>query len=343
MDLLELIKKWCDENNINYREILPDTGNTTLMVNVGDPKVIRKALKGKNVDETKQVIIKKSRNGTRCNVIDLSINDSIERNKMDYKDKLEDILFSEKQTNRRISPTKFNKKRSRRGQNGAGKGLSEEQYKGFQTPTKSMKTKSKLAPTEKARKSKSDSVEKPNAIVSMIVASGNDDGFIKKATTFRLKLAEALEGMATPHELQPTDLINSFYAALHAAGTELNKSQGVSGSIKELLDQRNIHIGQSKDGQALIVYVNTVLNGNKHAQEMMSIPIDDLAAPDKMQKYIVNLIEYAKGVAPGDTERKMNTMREQEKLIRQAVDQYAPKNDVDTQSSEVGTQLARNV
>jgi hypothetical protein len=319
----------------------------TLIINIPDPQTVKALLKASGqVPSDAKVTLKRRRNGVQMSIDKKGITDSISRrNKMSYIDKI-DYLFdkklSEGQYRYHNPPTNANKKRNKRSHN--HKKVEESQYKTYVSPTQSLKAdKGKIEPSTKStgKARVTDLAEKPSAIVSITSTSGDDDeGFIRKSTTFKMKLVEALEGIATPEDVQPQELIGRFMEALDSAGQKL----GV-GSIKAMLKEQGINIAQSKDKQALILYsINKQTNA---AQPMMRIPIDSLSENSKFEEAIFNCIDYARGDAPGAFKQRQEAMRDQEGVVREIVTQVGPDTlKADQQAAlaqQAGAKIARNV
>lgn len=344
MDLIKLIKLWCRKNGISTAGIIPDTGMPTLIVNIPDTKVVKELIdQYKDEFADKRVIIKKRRNGTQITMVDKGINDSLSRRKenMNFKDKLEECFgLSEAQIRTGLFPTRRDKRRNKR-KGGHGAGLkNESQYKTYVSPTKSLKSqKGRVGDDSKKDTDKRSDDEKPTSIIAMTVKkSPEDDGFIKKTATFKMKLLEALDGIATADNVQPKELVGRFMAALDNAGQKLGM-----GSIREMLTRQGIKIAQSKDGQALILYsINKQTNA---AQPMMRIPIDSLNENSKFEEAIFNCIDYARGDAPGAFKQRQEAMRDQEGAVREIITQIGPDTlKVDNNAQQnAGTQIARNV
>ena len=342
MDLIEIIKQWCKKEGINFSEVLPDGLPSTLIINVPEPRMLRKAIKD-NIPHNKLVRLKKKRNGTELRVMEPGINDSKNRsNQMSYIDKIDKILsndIKESQYKHRNPPTKRLKARNKRAP--AKKPVAENQYKTYISPTNTIKGKSELAPKGKSKLAP----VKPQEVVSIAEVSSNDEGFIKKASIFKFKLVEALEGLATKDDLQPQELIGNFMAALDEAGKniDLGVDQATGQrhtSVRHKLATMGIKIAQSNDKQALIVYNRDMQT--KAIQPMMSITIDSLADNNKFTEAVQNCLDYANGDAPGAFKRRQEAMRDQETAIRDVVDRIGPDNlKVDTE--EPGKTMTRNI
>lgn len=336
MDLITLIKTWCDRNGINFSEIIPDNKMTTLRISIADPKLLRLMIKGAvgEIPDNKLIRLKKNRNDTQVTVSDISINDSISRREnMNYKDKLDNAFgdLSEEQIRFSKSPTR----RSTRSQRRPKKRVtSESQYKTYVSPTQSLKHKSRLSKDEEGKKEQSD---EKNDFFKEIIArktsetkpDSNDGLFQKSSAIFRLKLVEALEGMATATEQQPNDLIAKFDQALAAAG-----------NIEQMLNDKGIFKAISKDGQAIIIY--NINQQTKAKQPMMRIPIEGLAEKSKFEEAITNCIDYANDNAPGAMKQREEQMNKVKQKIREIASQYGPEPAVDSESANVGQNIARN-
>ena len=342
MDLIEIIKQWCKKEGINFSEVLPDGLPSTLIINVPEPHMLRQAIKD-NIPHDKLVRLKKKRNGTELRVIEAGINDSKNRSdKMSYIDKINKILsddINESQYKYRNPPTKRLKARNKRAP--AKRPVAENQYKTYISPTSTIKNKSEFAPKGKSKLAP----VKPQEVISITEVDTNDDGFIKKASVFKVKLIEALEGLATKDNLQPQELIGNFMAALDEAGKSIDLGvDQTTGqkytSVRHKLESMGIKIAQSNDKQALIVYNRNMQT--KAIQPMMSITIDSLSDNNKFTEAVQNCLDYAKGDAPGAFKRRQEAMRDQETAIRDVIDRIGPDNlKVDTE--DPGDTMTRNI
>jgi hypothetical protein len=122
-------------------------------------------------------------------------------------------------------------------------------------------------------------------------------------------LKEAFEGMAAPEQGGPTELFSKFGQAL----TQLGNSLGI-GPLQNMLEQRGIQYRKAKDGQSIILYV---MNSQTNApQPIARITASTLSKPHDFEEQLLNVLDFAKGDAPGSFKQQQETLRDQEKAVR---------------------------
>lgn len=326
MDLIELIKAWCCENGIGTKQMITDLGSTSLFIS-GNIPLIKSVIRRLPKYYDQKVKLTKKKSGCSVTVDKKGINDSKDpENNMDYKSKIDNVFESQYKFN--LSPTSSNKKRSRRGRN--GRPVKEEQYKTYVSPTDGLKKKSKYASGD-PKKSSAPKVEKIEATIKTTV---DDDGFFRRSAKFKLKLDEALDGMATETSVQPNEYLNRFVKALDLVGQE----QGI-GSVMTLLKQRGIHIETSRDRQSLVLYV--INAETKAKQGIKLIPLSALENNNSFQEELFNCIDLANNKAPGTFKQEQETLRDKESAVREVVSKMGP-DQLNVDSEETGTKIARN-
>lgn len=140
---------------------------------------------------------------------------------------------------------------------------------------------------------------------------------VKEAKNFDAALLEALDGIATPG-VQPADLFARFSAALK----QLGQSMGV-GPLQDKLKEKGIRYKKSKDGQAIILYV---INASTNApQPIARISADTLNKPHDFEEQLIQMIDFAKGEAPGAFKQKQEELRDQEKAARDIAKSVIPQ------------------
>ena len=140
----------------------------------------------------------------------------------------------------------------------------------------------------------------------------------KKHDNFNTQLQEALDGMATPNNTQPNDLFAKFGNALRVFGEKL----GI-GSVQDMLAQRGIKYNKSKDGQAVILYV---INGStKTPQPIARINSSLLEKPADFENQLLNVLDFAKGEAPGTTKQRQEELKNQQTVARDIAQQMQPQ------------------
>lgn len=331
MDLIDLIKAWCAENGVGTSQMITDLDATTLNINSDIPhvkSVIRRLDKSKD----KQVTIKKVRNGCSLRVNTKGINDEKQTERtMNFKDKIEAVFEAQYKTN--LSPIHRNKKRNRRGPNKVAP-VKEEQYKTYMSPTDGYKKRSTLG-SKDPKVSSAPKINKISAIIKTTEEPENEDeGFIQKITRFKLKLQEALEGIATETNVQPQAYFDQFIKALDEAG----KIQG-GGSLRTELKKKGITLARSNDGQSIVLYVINAETGAK--QVIKQIELSSIDKDSGVEEEIFNCIDFANGEAPGAFKRKQEALRTQEGAVRDVVSKVGPDR-LNVDSEETGAKIARN-
>lgn len=328
MDLIDLIKAWCTENGVGTSQMITDLDATTLNINSDIPyvkSVIRRIDKSKG----KQITIKKKKNGCSVIVNTKGINDEKPtENIMNFKDKIEAVFEAQYKT--MLSPTRRNKKRNRRGPETTVR--NEEQYKTYVSPTDGYKKRSTLG-SKDPKVSSAPKINKISAIIKT-TEEPEEEGFIQKITRFKLKLEEALEGIATETNVQPQAYFDQFIKALDMFG----KEQGL-GSIRTKLKGKGIEMARSKDGQSLVLYV---INAQTNAkQDIKQVPLSSLENNSKFEEELFNCIDLANGEAPGAFKQRQESLRTQEGAVRDLVSKVGPDR-LNVDSEETGAKIARN-
>jgi hypothetical protein len=131
-----------------------------------------------------------------------------------------------------------------------------------------------------------------------------------------LKL-EGLDGMATPTDNQPKDLFQKFGSALKILGDQL----GI-GPIQDKLKQQGINWKLSADGLSIILYVINATT--KAPQALLRIPSEALDEPHELEEQLLNMIDFAKGEAPGALKQQQAMIAAQEKAVRNVVKAFEP-------------------
>jgi len=324
MDLIDLIKAWCAENGISTSQMITDLDATTLNINSDIPhvkSVIRRLDKSKD----KQVTIKKVRNGCSLRVNTKGINDEKQtESKMNFRDKIEAVFEAQYKTN--LSPVHRNKKRNRRGPDKVAP-VKEEQYKTYMSPTDGYKKRSTLA-SKDPKVSSAPKINKISAIIKTTEEPSNEDeGFIQKITRFKLKLQEALEGIATETNVQPQAYFDQFIEALDA------------GSTRTKLKARGFELSRTKDGQSLVIHVINATTGAK--QEIKLIPLSSLENGNSFKEELFDCIDLSNGEAPGSFKQRQESLRTQEGAVNDIVSKVGPDS-LKVDNEETGAKIARN-
>jgi len=150
----------------------------------------------------------------------------------------------------------------------------------------------------------------------------------EQENSFDRVLSETLSGMATPDNSQPGDLFNQFARALQVLGQQM----GI-GPLQEQLKQQGIQWKKSDDGLAIILYIDNATTGAP--QPIARVTAETLANPRDFEDQLTNMLDFAKGEAPGSLRQKQAEMKEQEGAIRDIAQAISPEN----QESEVAKQM----
>jgi len=150
----------------------------------------------------------------------------------------------------------------------------------------------------------------------------------RNPTDFDLALNETLQGMATPTGAQPGDLFNQFARALQVLGQQM----GI-GPLQDQLKKQGIQWKKSDDGLSIILYIQ---NAQTNApQPIARITSETLQNPRDFEDQLTNMLDFAKGEAPGSLRQKQQEMKDQEGAIRDIAQAISPED----QESEVSKQM----
>lgn len=136
---------------------------------------------------------------------------------------------------------------------------------------------------------------------------------------FNRQLAETLGGIATPTGAQPVDLFEKFAQALRVLGDQM----GV-GPLQDRLKEQGINWKKSDDGQSIILYI---VNGQTNAtQPIARISSQTLENPGDFEEQLTNMLDFAKGDAPGAFKQKQEELQNQQKAVRDIARAVSPKD-----------------
>lgn len=133
-------------------------------------------------------------------------------------------------------------------------------------------------------------------------------------------ILEALDGMATPGDVQPNELFVKFARALRVLGTKL----GI-GPIQDVLKEKGIKWKKSDDLSSIIIYVDNSQTGA--AQPITRITPEDLDKPKDFEDKLLDMLDFAKGKAPGSFKQQQEMIRKQEQLAREIAKAAMPQAD----------------
>lgn len=129
---------------------------------------------------------------------------------------------------------------------------------------------------------------------------------------------ENLDGIATPTDNQPADLFNRFGNALKVLGDQL----GI-GPLQDKLKTQGINWKLSADKQSIILFVINATT--KAPQALLRIPAEALDEPHELEEQLLNMVDFAKGDAPGALKQQQAAIAAQEKAVRNVVKAFEPK------------------
>ena len=136
---------------------------------------------------------------------------------------------------------------------------------------------------------------------------------------FQRQLAEALDGMATPSGVQPGDLFTKFAKSLAVLGQSMG-----TGPLQDQLKKQGINWKKSDDGQSIILYI---VNASTNApQPIARISASTLEKPSDFETQLLNIMDFAKGEAPGTFKQKQEELQAQEKAAREIAKQMGPQD-----------------
>lgn len=122
-------------------------------------------------------------------------------------------------------------------------------------------------------------------------------------------ISEALEGMATPSNVQPDDLFQKFAKSLSVLGQQM----GI-GPLQDKLKEQGINWKKSDDGQSIILFVQNAQTGAP--QPIARISAATLEKPNEFERQLLAMIDFSRGEAPGAFEQQRDEIQAQEKAVR---------------------------
>jgi hypothetical protein len=136
---------------------------------------------------------------------------------------------------------------------------------------------------------------------------------------FYRQLTETLQGMATPTGIQPGDLFTKFAQALSVLGQNMG-----TGPLQDQLKKQGINWKKSDDGQSIILYI---VNAQTSApQPIARISAATLEKPSDFETQLLNIMDFAKGDAPGTFKQRQQELQTQEKAARDIAKQLGPQD-----------------
>ncbi len=136
---------------------------------------------------------------------------------------------------------------------------------------------------------------------------------------FGKHLNETLDGMATPNGTQPGDLFTKFAQSLSVLGQNMG-----TGPLQDQLKKQGINWKKSDDGQSIILYI---VNAQTNApQPIARISASTLEKPSDFEAQLLNIMDFAKGDAPGTFKQRQQELQNQEKAAREIAKQMGPQD-----------------
>lgn len=142
---------------------------------------------------------------------------------------------------------------------------------------------------------------------------------IRSRRNFNRQLNETLQGMATPDGAQPGDLFQKFAQSLSVLGQNMG-----TGPLQDQLKQQGINWKKSDDGQAIVLYV--VNAQTKAPQPIARISAETLSKPSDFEAQLLNIMDFAKGDAPGSFKQRQEELQAQEKAVREIAKSLGPQD-----------------
>lgn len=151
------------------------------------------------------------------------------------------------------------------------------------------------------------------------VAATMGSGLPTRRRLFGKQLSETLQGMATPNGVQPGDLFTKFAQALSVLGQNMG-----TGPLQDQLKKQGINWKKSDDGQSIILYI--VNAQTKAPQPIARISAATLEKPSDFETQLLNIMDFAKGDAPGTFKQRQQELQNQEKAAREIAKQLGPQD-----------------
>lgn len=159
----------------------------------------------------------------------------------------------------------------------------------------------------------------PAARFESRVAATMGSGLPSRRRMFGKQLDETLQGMATPNGVQPGDLFTKFAQALSVLGQNMG-----TGPLQDQLKKQGINWKKSDDGQSIILYI--VNAQTKAPQPIARISAATLEKPSDFETQLLNIMDFAKGDAPGTFKQRQQELQNQEKAAREIAKQLGPQD-----------------
>jgi len=197
----------------------------------------------------------------------------------------------------------------------AKKIAAEDQYK---TPTIARKAASA---TSRLKKSAVNPLLHKELQGSEAPAKDDEEDSVTESLTpgkFDNALNEALSGMATPDGQQAGDLFEKFHKALDVLSAEM----GIK--LQDALAQQGIKAKVSDDKSRVILY--TISKDTGAPVPLHQIDAEMLADKTQFENKLRDIVDLAKGQAPGTDKQQQDIMRNQDQAIRDIATAVSPED-----------------
>lgn len=326
LDAISEIDRWCDDNNVEYGDLWDEQNIKSILIFKKDKSKVQSLIDNVRTDNV-NVETKKIREGI---IVILSVKSLSELKSqgenVDFRNKIEMAITqttsSDISESVYVNPSELDLMST-------AKKIIESQYK---PATKGLNRSRQRNKINFGRPAGEHKPEEPQATTLASVGPGmrfenkiasavnSFTSPTQKIKPFNKSLNEALDGMATNDDIQPSDLFQKFAKALSVLGQNVG-----TGPLQDQLKKQGINWKKSDDGQSIILYVN---NATTNApQPIARISAETLAKPSDFEAQLLNIMDFAKGDAPGSFKQKQQELQSQEKTVREIAKTMGPQEE----------------
>lgn len=180
------------------------------------------------------------------------------------------------------------------------------------------------------KKKKAKTVSFENTIGRIFDNSGTNQN---AKSMFNNQLHETLQGMATSNDVQPGDVFQKFAKALSVLGQQMG---GIP--LQDQLKQQGISWKKSDDGQNVVLFVTNASTNAPMA--IAQISSETISKPNEFETALLQMIDFAKGKAPGAFKQEQAAMQAQEKAVREIAKAFDPEAQIAQQMGDTPTTAA---
>ena len=155
-----------------------------------------------------------------------------------------------------------------------------------------------------------------------------EDNVSESRQNFNQVLDETLAGMATPDGQQSGDLFEKFHKALDVLSAEM----GIK--LQNALSQQGIKAKVSDDKSKIILF--TISKDTGAPVPLHQIDAEMLADKTQFENKLRDIVDLAKGQAPGTDKQQQDIMRNQDQAIRDIAVAVSPE---DQEQNNIETQM----